>query len=176
MFNRLKFFLKYKSLTERNENRYKLNVGVSQYNIGMRYVQEGLDLNLLFDFFKDPSKVEFDGNEHKIKSLFKQIGTHDLLTHIASGAIVPRWHKWNADKRHIYCEDLSDSIENVMDYSGFFLSKIGMRLPNLGTCLTQIIPKITWIQKASQCLARLLQNGKGRFSTLIKKKKKLKKV
>ncbi len=122
--NAFRFWLKYK---------IRKDMSVAQYNEGLKYVQK-LDLKILFDFFHEEVKAGYRDFD-KITTLFQQIEKYDLITHIASCAIKPRFGKWKKHKRLKYCKDINKSMNIALNLCGFFLSKSGLALPSLGNCL-----------------------------------------
>lgn len=125
MFKILLFWLKYK----------KVNImSVEQYNAGMMYLQE-LDVNTI----QEMSLSDIQNNDFsKYVSLFKEKEGFDVLTHIASCAIKPRFKRWKKTSRIKYAKDISRDINLTLNLSGFFLSNFGLKFPILGNCLIQL--------------------------------------
>mgnify|MGYP005829043359 CR=1 FL=1 len=115
------FWLKYKRVTI---------MPVEQYNEGMKHAGM-LNLNDLMVYL---AGEELEDSK-KIKSLFKQVGEYEILTHIASCAIKPRFWKWKEKKRLKYCKDINRSVNLALSLSGFFLSNFGLKQKNLGNFL-----------------------------------------
>ena len=116
------FWLKYTQVT---------SLSVPQYNEGIKHAQK-LNLDDLFVYLNDDELRDAD----KLKSLYEQIGKYEILTHIASCVVKPRFRRWKEKNRLKYCKDISRSIDLSFTLSGFFFSYSGLRQKNLGNYLT----------------------------------------
>jgi hypothetical protein len=115
------FWLKYKRTSLLTAERY---------NEGIKHSQK-LELNDLFVYLNGSELDDMD----KLKSLYEKIGEFEILTHIASCVIEPRFKKWKASDRLKYCKDINRSINLAFSLSGFFLFNFGLRHRSLGTYL-----------------------------------------
>ena len=123
-------------------------MSVEQYNAGMIYLQE-LDINTI----QEMSLSDVQNNDFsKYVSLFKEKEGFDVLTHIASCAIRPRFRQWKKANRIKYAKDISRDINLTLNLSGFFLSNFGLKFPILGNCLVMLamVKVKTGQQKAKQ--------------------------
>ena len=119
-----------------------------QYNEGDIYKQM-IDLSMLFKFLNQEN-VELLENADKLSSLFKKVGDFEILTHIGSCAIKPRFGRWKKKNRLKYCKDINRSVNLSLELSGFFLSNFGLRFPNLGIFLQSLSQTTTSKEELDQ--------------------------